>query len=56
MPPALVRVERDEDYIAKLSAAVEAFAEVLAQQTEHLRERGWLPTSDRDPAGILAGA
>lgn len=43
MPPALIRVERDEAYIAKLRAAVEAFAEVLAQQTDALRTRGWLP-------------
>jgi len=43
MPPALIRVDRDEAYIDKLRAAVEAFAEVLAQRTEDLRARGWLP-------------
>ena len=43
MPPALIRVDRDEAYIDKLRAAIEAFAEVLAQRTEDLRARGWLP-------------
>jgi hypothetical protein len=43
MPPALIRVDRDDAYIAKLSAAVETFAEVLAQHAEVLRARGWLP-------------
>jgi hypothetical protein len=43
LPPALIRVERDEAYIGKLRAAVETFAEVLAQHVEQLRARGWLP-------------
>jgi hypothetical protein len=43
MPPALIRVARDEAYIAKLSAAIEAFAASLAQHAQVLRTRGWLP-------------
>jgi hypothetical protein len=43
MPPALIRVARDEAYITKLGAAVEAFAALLAQHAEVLRTRGWLP-------------
>jgi hypothetical protein len=43
MPPALIRVARDEAYIAKLSAAIEAFAASLAQHAQVLRARGWLP-------------
>ena len=46
MPPALIRVERDEAYIGKLRAAVETFAEVLAEHTEQLRARGWLPEDE----------
>ncbi len=42
LPPALIRVERDEDYIALLASAVEAFAGVLGVATAMARERGWL--------------
>lgn len=42
MPPALIRVERNEEYIEALSAAVMAFSEVLEQQSAYLEERGWL--------------
>lgn len=38
--PALIRVERDEKFIATLSRAVTAFAETLEQQYSILVERG----------------
>lgn len=40
LPPALVRVERDEEYIKTLSAAVTAFSELLEQQYALLAEMG----------------
>ena len=42
MPPALVRVERDEKYIAQLAAAVGAFSEALERAAVEARERGWI--------------
>jgi len=42
LPPALVRVERDEDFIARLAAATTAFAECLVAMSLKLVERGWL--------------
>ena len=42
MPPALVHVERDDRYIAGLSAAIEDFAGELARKVEELRGRGWI--------------
>lgn len=41
LPPALVRIERDEDYIASLEAAVTTFSMELERQWEEIRERGW---------------
>lgn len=41
-PPALIRVERDEAYIAGLSAAVMEFSARLEEQTEELRKKGWI--------------
>lgn len=40
MPPAIIRVERDEKYIAILSAAVEAFSAQLERSVVYLREAG----------------
>ena len=40
MPPAIVRVERDEKYILTLSAAVESFSGELERRVSELRERG----------------
>jgi hypothetical protein len=37
LPPLIVRVQRDEQYIAELTAAVDAFAAELAQLVEWLR-------------------
>ena len=42
LPPALIRIERDEEYIALLSSAVEAFAAVLAAATDVARANGWM--------------
>lgn len=42
MPPALIRVERDDDFIADLRAAVLAFTDVLDEQFSYLVERGWV--------------
>lgn len=42
MPPALVRVERDDDYIAKVAGAVTAFSHVLEHMAAQARERGWI--------------
>lgn len=40
LPPLIVRVERDEDYIAKLSAAVDGFNSELAALVEKIRRYG----------------
>jgi hypothetical protein len=40
MPPAVIRVERDEKYIAIMSAAVTTFSEELERRVAELRERG----------------
>lgn len=42
MPPAIIRIERDEEYIEKLSKAVTAFAAVLEERYLELVERGWI--------------
>ena len=42
MPPALYRIERDEDFIEKLACAVEAFAEVLEQHWATCVANGWV--------------
>jgi YqaJ-like recombinase protein len=42
MPPALIRVERDEKYITILSRAVETFSEALEAAAEGARVRGWI--------------
>lgn len=40
LPPLIVRVERDEAYIAKLAAAVDAFNSELAEVVEKVRRYG----------------
>ncbi len=40
LPPLIVRVERDEAYIAKLAAAVDAFNSELAEVVEKVRKYG----------------
>lgn len=42
MPPAIVRVERDDEYIATLAAAVIGFSASLEWKAVELREKGWI--------------
>jgi len=42
MPPAIVRVDRDEKYIGTLSVAIEEFSGVLERKAIELREKGWI--------------
>ena len=42
MPPALIRVERDDAYMGILSAAVECFADELGRATDDAMARGWI--------------
>jgi hypothetical protein len=42
MPPAIVRVERDEKYIGMLAVAIEEFSGALERKAIELRERGWI--------------
>jgi YqaJ-like recombinase protein len=42
MPPALIRVQRDDAFIATLAKAVEAFSLALEDLAVTARERGWL--------------
>lgn len=42
MPDAVFRVNRDEEFIGKLCAAVMAFSDRLESLTETFRERGWI--------------
>lgn len=49
MPPALIRVERDEAYIATLSFAVGEFAKALEQLAQQLREKGWIQDHTEKP-------
>jgi len=42
LPPALIRVERDEPYIAQLAAAVTTFSDYLERTAAELEERGWI--------------
>jgi hypothetical protein len=42
MPPAIVRVERDEGFIAILSRAIATFSMDLEDKAHELTERGWI--------------
>ncbi len=42
MPPALIHVERDEDFIGMLSRAVTTFSGELERVSAEARERGWI--------------
>ena len=48
MPPALIRVERDEEFIAQLSAAVTAFSNYLEQEAARLVALGWIKAEAPD--------
>ncbi len=53
MPPAIVRVQRDEEFIAKLSGEVGKFVARLAEFRVQLDERGLLPKPAPEPAEFL---
>lgn len=56
MPPALIRVERDELYIATLARAVEEFSARLESEAATLRERGWIASDALVQAStVIAG-
>ena len=42
MPPAIIRVERDEAFIGTLSSALLTFSAALEMAAVDLRERGWI--------------
>lgn len=42
MPPAIVRVDRDERYIGTLAVAIEEFSGALERKAIELREKGWI--------------
>jgi YqaJ-like viral recombinase domain len=42
MPPAMVHVTRDDDFIAKLSKAVGDFSDALEDLAASAREKGWI--------------
>ena len=42
LPHALIRVDRDEEYIAMLSRAVEEFSARLEENAGELRAKGWI--------------
>lgn len=46
MPEALIRVERDDDYIGKLSGLVETFSLELERQTDELKKLGWIKEAE----------
>ena len=50
LPSVIVRVERDEEYIAKLDAALHAFTEQLALAKAELQRRGLLTTEEEEAA------
>lgn len=55
MPPALVHVERDGEFIEKLAAAVGEFSKLLENYSRDLVERGWIrvwpiPALEESPA------
>lgn len=42
LPPALIRVRRDEEYISLLRDHVESFSEKLERAAERLKAKGWI--------------
>lgn len=56
MPAAIVRVERDEEYIEKLAAAVGAFVERLDELKLELAARDLLPRPAPEPKEFLTQA
>lgn len=59
MPWALSRIERDDEFIAKLSAAVTAFSDMLEEQWQLCISRGWIRTPkprEKTPSEIMKEA
>ncbi len=54
LPPALIRIERDEKFIAQLSAAVTAFSGVLEEQYRELEARGWAKAKTKPERELTA--
>jgi hypothetical protein len=53
LPPALIRVERDDRFIAVLAAAVGAFSELLEATAIECQDKGWMPRAqDSGPRSI----
>lgn len=55
LPEALIRINRDEEYIALLSKEVAAFSEKLEAKFQELQSRGWVikrTTKWQAPAGV----
>ena len=50
LPPALLRIVRDEPFIMILSAAVEAFSTALETQWKLCEDRGWTKAKPKKPA------
>lgn len=55
LPSVLVRVERDDDFIIKMSACVDTFLDLLDQHRATLRTLGYLPPLD-DVDGVAEAA
>lgn len=47
MPPAIVRVERDEAFIATLSREVQTFSDLLERKSAELTVKGWIKGDSR---------
>lgn len=47
MPPALIRVPRDEDFIGLLATVIGQFSEALEAQAITAREKGWIPAPEQ---------
>jgi len=54
LPPALIRVERDEDFITILHDAVWAFSDKLEELARELTDRGWIKEAIGDAAQSMA--
>lgn len=54
MPMAVVRVERKQELIDKISAAVTTFAQVLATNREMIDAKGWIKPKEKEAAADFA--
>lgn len=49
LPNVIIRVDRDDKFIAVLAEKVLAFADELERKTEEFRERGWIKPAEPEP-------